>query len=111
MLRLSWRGLKVSCSVVRNKGGAGKAAEISVVVAGSVKAAAFYMRVGYACCEPNSTVVVAYDTMCLIGYYLRRNDIVRLSRKFINSISNKNCKEFITKKREVDAVSTELDLS
>ena len=41
LLRLSWRGLNVSCSVVCNQGGAANAAEIFIVVAGSAKAAAF----------------------------------------------------------------------
>ena len=60
MLRLSWRGLNVSCSVVCNQGGAANAAEIFVVVSGSVKAAAFYMHIGCACCAPYSTA--AYVT-------------------------------------------------
>ena len=38
---------------------------------------------------------------------MRRNGIVRLLREFINNISKKNCKEFITEEREVDAVSAE----
>ena len=52
-------------------------------------------------------MVVTCDTMCLIGHYLRRNGIVRLSGEFINNIRKKICKEFITKEREVDAVSAE----
>ena len=55
VLRLSWRGLNVSCSVVCNQGGAANAAEFFVVVAGSVKAAAFYMLIGCTCCAPYST--------------------------------------------------------
>ena len=52
LLRLSWKSLNVSCSVVCDQGGA---AEIFVVVAGSVKAAAFYMHIGCACCALYST--------------------------------------------------------
>ena len=103
-MRLSWWGLNVNCSVVCNQGGAANAFEIFVVVTGSVKAAAFYMHIGCACCATYSTatkVVVTYDAKCLIGNYLRRNGIVRLSREFINNISKKICKEFITKEREV----------
>ena len=55
VLRLSWRGLNVSCSVVCNHGGAAKAAKVFVSVAGSVKAAAFYMHMGCACRAPYST--------------------------------------------------------
>ena len=57
LLRLSWRDLDVSCSVVYSQRGAANAAEIFIVVAASVKAAAFYMHVGCACCAPNSTAV------------------------------------------------------
>ena len=44
-MRLSWRGLSVSCSVGCNPGGAANAAEFYVVVAGSGKADALYMHV------------------------------------------------------------------
>ena len=53
-MRLNWRGMNVSCSVVCNQGGSANAAETFVVVAGSVKAAAFYMYIGCACCAPYS---------------------------------------------------------
>ena len=55
LLRLSWRDLDVSCSVVCNQGGRAIAGGILVLVAASVKAASFYMHVGCACCAPNST--------------------------------------------------------
>ena len=41
LLTLSWRDLDVTCSVVCNQGSAANAAEIVIVVAASVKAAAF----------------------------------------------------------------------
>ena len=62
-LRSNWRGFNVICSVFCNQGGAANAAEIFVVVAGSVKTAAFYMHIGCACFAPYSTaayVVVTY---------------------------------------------------
>ena len=54
LLRLSWRDLGVSCSVVCSQGGAANAtkAKIVFVVAGSVKAAPYDMHVGCACCSP-----------------------------------------------------------
>ena len=55
LFRLSWRDMDVRCSVVYNQGGAANAAETVIMVAASVKAAAFRMPVGCACCAPNST--------------------------------------------------------
>ena len=48
-------------------------------------------------------MVVTYDTVCLIGHYMRRKSIVRLSREFRNNKGKKICTEFITKEREKDA--------
>ena len=55
LLRLSRRDLDVICSVFCNQEGASNAAEIVIMVAASVKADAFYMHLGCACCAPNST--------------------------------------------------------
>ena len=71
LFMLSWKDFDVNCSVVCNQGDAANAAEIVIVVAASVEAAAFHMHIGCACCAPNFTaaqVVVTYDTMRLIGH-------------------------------------------
>ena len=110
LLRLSWRGLNFSCSVVCNQGGAAKAAEIFVVVADSIKAAAFYMHVGFACCAPIpwSRRWFLHMILCVWSdIFFRGNGIVRLSRELVNNIRKKICKEFITKEREVDAISAD----
>ena len=52
-------------------------------------------------------MIATYDKMCLIGPYMRRNGTVKLSRELRNKISKSICKEFITKEREVNAVSVE----